>query len=526
MRGIPVGLALLLAIPGWTQPASVLTANYNANRTNANVREFTLNTANVNVNQFGKLFTRAVDGQIYAQPLYVHGQPGKPNVVYVATMHNSVYAFDADDPSASAPLWQVNLGPSVPSANYVCSDLVPPEVGILSTPVINPATGTLYAVANSLEQGTYFYRLHALDLASGQEKPGSPVVIQAAVPGTGWGSQQGVVRFAPGQHLQRPGLLFTKNTIYVAFGSHCDNGLWHGWLIGYSASTLQQVSAFNTTPNGRAGAIWQGGRAPAADALGNIYVTTGNGDWDGSANRGQSLLKLDPAGSSVLDWFTPDNYPDLNRGDLDVGTSGPMLVPGTSLLLAGSKDGLIRVVDTNAMGHLQPGNSQIVQQFPAAANPGYIFSTAFWNNTNGPLLYVWGWGDHLKSYRLSGGSFDSTPTAQGAKVAGFQGGILAVSAAGSTPGTGILWAVTRETNQEVYGPTTLRAFDASNVARQLWNSNLNASRDQLGTASKMCTPTVVNGKVYVGTFDNQLVVYGLLPPPSSASLSARSAPRF
>ena len=294
----------------------VLTQHNDNNRTGANLNETVLNTSNVNANQFGKLFSRSVDGQIYAQPLCVPNvsipNQGTHNVVYVATMHNGVYAFDADDPEASAPLWRVNLGPSVPWQDT--ATLYPDinsEVGITSTPVIDVPKKTLYLVAKTKENNSYIQRLHALDIATGKEKPGSPVLIQASLTGSGDGRLNGTISFDPLKQLNRPGLLLLDDVVYIAFGSHGDVDPYHGWVLGYSATTLQQVTAYNTTRTGTRAGIWQGGQGLAADASGHIYLMTGNGTFDyntGGANLGNSFVKLaTPGGLSVVDWFTPHN---------------------------------------------------------------------------------------------------------------------------------------------------------------------------------------------------------------------------
>jgi hypothetical protein len=273
-------------LPTLCAQVDVLTANYDNNRTNANLGEFVLNKSNVNPTQFGKLFSLAVDGQVYAQPLYVRGvnvASGASNVLYVATMNNSVYAFDADAATSTAPIWMRNFGQPVNPFNFSIVGLsytdILNQIGILGTPVIDPASSTLYVVHYTFTTTTtayvYAYYLHALDLATGVEKFNGPVPIQATVPGSGWAGLETPVNnqlaFDAGQHLQRPGLLLLNGTVYVAFGSHGDIGPWHGWLIGYDASTLQQTSVFNTTANNAGGAaIWQGGKGLAADSAGNI----------------------------------------------------------------------------------------------------------------------------------------------------------------------------------------------------------------------------------------------------------------
>lgn len=335
-------LLLLTALPGWGQ-VNVLTQHNDAGRSGANLSETVLTPSNVNANGFGKLFSVPVDGHVYAQILYVSGltiSGGKHNVFFVATEHNSVYAYDAD---TGSPLWQVNLGPSVPSADINTPNM-PVEIGITSTPVIDPASETLYCVAATKENGSYLYRLHALDLATGDEKLGGPTLIQASVPGTGAASVNGVITLDPFKHNNRPGLLLANGTIYMAFASHEDYNPYHGWVLAYSASTLQQTAVFNVTPNGSQGGIWQAGQGLTADASGNVYLMTGNGTTSapsGGSDYGEAFLKMSQSGStlSVSDWFIPNNYDSLNSYDTDLGSSGVLGIPGTSLIVGGGKEG-------------------------------------------------------------------------------------------------------------------------------------------------------------------------------------------
>jgi hypothetical protein len=512
---------LVLLYVAWTgalAQTNVTTAQNDNARTTANLNETILNTSNVTVNQFGRLFSRSLDGSLYAQPLYVANVAipgnGTHNVVYLATLHNTVVAFDADDPSQAASFWQVNLGPSRPCCS---GSFITPEIGIVGTPVIDPASSTLYVVAATLENGSYFHRLHALDITSGQEKFGGPVTIQASVPGTGPDNLGGVVTFKSQYHLQRPALLLANGTVYVGFCSIGDGGVWHGWLMGYNALNIQQqVFVYNAVPNGNGGGIWQSGRGLVSDASGYLYLMTGNGDWDGQSNFGDSMVKLSTAATTV-DWFTPGNQAALALSDSDVGSGGPILIPNTKLLVGGGKEGVLYVVDSSNMGHLQTGNGQIVQSFKVSS--GEIHHDAYWDNSGAPLLYLWPSNDVLKAFRFGNGTFNTTPVAQGTLNVNRPGGVLAVSASGSTPGSGIVWATTPSSsaaNAVVVG--TLRAFDASNVSHELWNSDQNAARDSLGNFAKFTSPTIANGKVYVPTFSNQLAVYGVVGSSTGVSI--------
>ena len=314
----------------------VLTVNYDISRTNANLNEGILNLNNVNPTQFGKLFTFPVDGQVYAQPLYVHGlnMPGKGtlNVLYVATMHNSVYAFDADAASGTAPLWQVNLGATVDPASFTEAGAGPytdilNEVGILSTPVIDRVGNTIYVVSERQGASSAAFYMHALDLGTGGEKLNGPVEIQATVAGDGWGgtgdAENGELPFSPAQHLQRTGLLLANGSMYAGFGSHGDYVPWHGWIVAYNAMNLQQQTAvFNTTPSAAGAALWQGGRGLAVDAAGSVYCSTGNGNYDGVMSWGETVLRLTPT-LDVADWFTPAEYAAWTDDDMDFGSNGP-----------------------------------------------------------------------------------------------------------------------------------------------------------------------------------------------------------
>jgi hypothetical protein len=389
-----VVLLNLLSPPVRAQNFADVTTYHNDNaRTGQNLNETILTPANVNSTQFGLLFIApTIDGYVYAQPLYLSnvtlpGQ-GAHNVVFVATEHDSVYAFDAD--TYGSPLWHVNFLSSggttvvstVPNSDLGTGDIVP-EIGITGTPVIDPKTGTLYLVAKTKETtgttSTYVQRLHALDVTTGQECPGSPVVIQASVPGTGLGNSNGTLAFNALRENQRPALLLLNGIVYIAWASHGDIDPYHGWLIGYNATTLQQVAVFNTTPNGTRGGIWQGGGGPAADSSGNIYFMTGNGTFSApnlgtGIDYGDSFLKLSTSGGlSVLDWFTPYNESTLEQGDADLGAGGVLLLPDSvgsnahqHLMVGSGKQGTIYLVDrgdgsTQTMGEFTPNVNNNLQ---------------------------------------------------------------------------------------------------------------------------------------------------------------------
>ncbi len=544
--------------PSPVQPNSgpginVLTRSYTNSRLGLNNQETLLNTSNVASATFGKLFSRAVDGQIYAQPLYVSNLAlpglGTRNVVLVATQHNSVYAFDADDPAASVPLWQVNLGPSAPTPNpdfgnrYGAYHDINPEVGITSTPVIDLSTNTIYVVAFIKKSGGYQHRLHALNLLTGQDKAGSPKIIAGAVPGTGIdGNIDGnpnLVTFDSKQQLQRVSLLLSNNTIYFAFAGYADTDPYHGWVMAYDKTSLQQTGIFNTTPNGGPpetnggeGGIWMSGQGIAEDGLGKLYLVVGNGSVTsntGGRDYGNSILKLGHSTSITIEsWFTPWNFNNLNAADADLGVGGILLLPivrpdGKKMSLSGSKEGKIYITDRDNMGgfcaacNATLGDTNVLQWFQGTSSTHIHGSPVYWDGpATGPTIYVWGENDKLKAYRYDTNTnlFITTPSSQSmmSPPNGMPGGVLTVSANGSTVNSGVVWA-----SMPLVGnanPTTrpgiLRAFDAANVATELWNSEQVAARDSLGYLAKFNPPMVANGKVYVGTFSNQLIAYGLL----------------
>jgi uncharacterized protein (TIGR03437 family) len=499
---------------------NVLTYHNDLARTGQNLAEVFLTLDNVNPNQFGKLFSYPVDGSLYAQPLYmaavrIHGK-GIHNVVFVATEHDSVYAFDADGNSGlnSAPLWHASfvnpdLGVSTVPGDDVGCDQIVPEIGITGTPVIDPASGTLYVVAMTKETSggmQYVHRLHALDISTGAEKPNSPVVIQASVPGSGDGGS--TVTFIPKNYKQRPGLLLLNGVVYTSWSSHCDGGVYHGWILGYDAATLQQIAVYNDTPDGSRASFWSSGAAPAADADGNIFVISANGTFDadvGGANLGESFIRLSSRnGLAAADYFTPFNVQDLNNADADTGSSGALLLPDSvgnaahrRLLVSAGKEGRIYLLDRDNMGKFQSGSdSQIVQSIAGAIGPlfgipAYFNNTVFFSSTDHPL----------QAFPIGGGMLSTSPSSQSSAAFSYPGSVPGISANGNS--NGIVWVI------EAGQSAILHAYDATNLARELYNSNQNAARDGLGSYVKYSTPTIANGRVYSGTQDS-LQVFGLV----------------
>ena len=507
--------------------AAVPTYHNNKQRTGNNLLETILTPSNVNSTQFGRLFSQPVDGFVYAQPLYVPNLTlsGKThNVVFVATMNDSVYAFDADSNSGTnaSPLWKSSfINPpnvtTVPTSDVNCTDLITTQIGIMGTPVIDTATNTLYVIVRTKESGAWYQRLHALDITSGAEKFGGPVVIQATVAGTGTGSVNGSISFDAKIQNQRSALLLQNGDLYIAWASHCDDGSYHGWLMAYDKKTLAQEAAWLTTPNGSEGAIWESGSGPAGDKLSNTYFATGNGTFDANtsgSDYAQTIVKLGPVSNGtfrVLDYFTPYNGPSLDNGDFDIGSGGVMLLPDQTngphvhLLVQGDKVGNIYLVDRDNMGHFNSqNNNQIVQYLPAVET-GLWNSPAWWNNN----VYVGASGDSIKafSFKTTTGLLSTTPTSETAKTFAYPGTTPSISANQTT--NAILWAINNATYKNNKG-AVLYAYDATNLATEFYNSNQNASRDDPGPAVKFTVPTIANGKVYVGT-QTQLSVFGLLP---------------
>ncbi len=496
----------------------IFTYHFNNARDGQNLGETILTPANVNSSTFGKLFSRKVDGYVYAEPLYVNSVQipglGTREVAYVATEHDSVYAFDATGASVD-PLWKVSfINPkgrikTVPAGITGTDDLVP-EIGITGTPVIDPASNTLYvSVATQENKKNFFHRLHALDLSTGQEKFGGPITITATAPGTGDGNDGGTLTLDPRIANQRSGLALNNGIVYVAFASHGDRGEYHGWVLGYDASTLEQVSTFLATPNGSLGGIWMSGGAPMIDPDGNVYVVTGNGTFNvdqGGLDYGDSLLKLGPTDTSnlgVIDFFTPFDQQALDDLDIDFGSSGVIALPDQPtgpqhLALTGSKEGTLYLIDRDNLGHFHANDdSQIVQSVMGQTNQ--IFSTpAYFNG----MVYIGADGDNLKAFSLENGMLSTEPASSTATSFQFHGTTPVTSANGTQ--NGIVWAIGNAR------PAVLHAFDATDLSVELYNTSKVRKRDALTGYVKFSVPTVANGRVFVGS-QKRLTVYGLLP---------------
>jgi len=530
------GLLVFLSAVAYSQE-EVLTQHNDLGRTGWNSRETILNTRNVRSGIFGKQFTYSVDDEIYAQPLVASGVniPGSGNkdVVYVATVNNSVYAFDANG-ARSTPYWQVNLTPAgTRPPNH--TDMIPPacggnytdflgNIGIVGTPVINKNAGTLYLVARGVtpDGAHYSQYLHALDLATGAERSGSPVLITARVNGTGEGNVNGVITFDSQKQNQRPGLLLLNGIVYIAYASHCDWEPYSGWLLGYDATTLQQKMVYNTTPDGYQGGIWMSASAPSADESGNIYVTTGNGMVGTNSNpadlrsRSESLVRLTPSGSNlnITGFFTPKNYLTLEGGDLDFGVTEPLLIPNSNLLLTGSKDGSLYLMDRNNPGGYDPNQDRVFQRINLGGTANLRSSFAYYKGATREFVYTWSENAALKAFpvdRAANALSEANAVISGVEGPfGSHGAFLAVSSNGAVDSTAILWtshAYQCDANSNAC-PGILRAIAANDVTKELWNSSLDPN-DVVGNFAKFVCPTIANGKVYLATFSRKLQVYGL-----------------
>lgn len=515
------------------QHVSVLTQHNDNTRSGLNDHETLLDTSNVNVNQFGKVFTLFVDDQVYSQPLVVGNlfiDNGMHNVVYIATVNNTVYAYDGD---TGKLYWE---------QNYTDPGMHPPRntdmtgacggnyhdfsghIGIVGTPVIDAATKTMYFVARSTVLNNFVQYLHAVNIVNGAEEPGSPVKITATVPGSGAGSSNNVVTFNPQHENQRQGLTLVNGTVYISFSSHCDWGPYHGWILGYNATTLKQEVVYNDTPDGSAGGMWESGAGLAADTMGNLYVVTGNGtvgsgtDPTNLTNRAESAMKLTPNGSGlkVASYFTPYDYQHLNNYDLDYGSMGCFLIPNSNYYFTGGKDGNLYLLNRNNMGGYQAASNQIQETIQLGSNYNLHCQPAYYKGNGKEFVYVWSENDVLRAIPFDRGT-DKLDQANQVYSSlsgphGQNGAELSVSSNGTMAGTGILWASYAKSGdaEHTVSPGILRAFDASDITRELWNNQLNVSRDGAGYYAKFSPPTIANGHVYLPTFSDQVVVYGEL----------------
>ncbi|MFM2124694.1 MAG: hypothetical protein RL328_1145 [Acidobacteriota bacterium] len=511
------GLTLALCGSLFAQ-VSVLTEGYDANRTQANLHETILNPSNVDPAHFGRLFTRKVDSSVYARPLIVSGleiNGAKHNVLFIATMGNSVYAFDADDPQNSKTYWRRQLGE--PSAGN--GWIGPETVGILATPVIDAESSTLYVVTKNAKSPEDQFQVHALDLQTGKSKFNSPQRV--TFPFLNGPTLNGS---SPG--LQRAGLLLSQGVLYAAFAAivpNPDPESQEGFVAAFDAKDLtKRLSTFQVTPKGNKGGIWQAGRGLAADAAGNVYIATAGGSADAITDFGSSVVKLRARTLERQDFFTPANFDALHHGNIDLGANGVTLIPDSNLAFAGGKEGVVYLLDRDHLGGLESASSAPLQRFRASQGCGLqdcaqTLGTAFWSHpgaANGDgTLYVWDKKDVLRAYPFSQQRFDTNPSsASSPSLKTLLSSGPTLSANGSDLATGIVWAVTIDSeDQAAQQPGTLRAFLATDVSRELYNSQTEKSRDQSGNFTKFSPPVVANGKVYVVSQSGVISVYGLLP---------------
>ena len=518
-------LVPVAALVGGVLP-QIATSQYDNARTGADIAESILSPQNVNTRQFGKIGSFPVDGDVYAQPLYLPNinVPGKGvhNVLFVATEHDSVYAFDADQTSP-LPLWHANLLPPlkltapVPDIDAQCP-FISPEIGITSTPVIDLATGTLYVltrakISTSRSDFRYVQQLHALAITSGVEKFGGPVDISASVVGTGPGSSRGQLTFDALRENARSALLLVNGSVYLSWASSCDVGPYHGWVMAYDARILRQQAVLNTSPDSAESGIWLSDTGPAADRRGNVYVVTGNGIFDANAKGGRDYgdtvlkLRVQRDRFDIEDYFTPFDQQELNSRDDDLGSGGPLLLPERGNgkpagLVFGGKAGVMYVVNPERMGGLQIRADTNAQKVPLSSG-GILSAPAYWNGR----VYYYTTQDALKQFGVENGRLLTVPSHQSREKSPFSGSTPTISSNGNA--RGVVWLV--ETRAWDRGGTNavLRAYDALNVQHQLYSSAQNSARDGAGEAVRFTIPTVANGRVYFGV-RKAVEIYGLL----------------
>lgn len=514
--------AVALTLTPLPAAAQITTSQYDNLRTGATLNEKVLTPGNVNAQRFGKLGIFKVDGAVYAQPLFVPGveipAKGVHNVLYVATEHDSVYAFDAERPG-DPPLWHVNFldkGRNITSvsADQVQCPFIVPEVGITSTPVIDIKSGTLYVLARTelrprFSDNQFFQHLHALAITTGAEKFGGPKAITASVPGQGRGSNNGRIDFDPLLENPRASLLLANQTLYLTWASSCDVGPYHGWVMAYDPETLAQKAVLNVTPDGGEGGIWASDTGPAADMEGNVYLPTGNGTFDaasGGRDYGDTELKLGVQGSAIVvrDYFTPSNQESLNRSDGDLGSSGPTLLPDQPgphrhLLLQPTKGNVLYVIDRDHMGQYHAEGDAVVQQIRMAG--GGYGAIAYWNEH----AFFACEDDFLRDYALKNGQMILNTYSHVRFLN--PGATPTISANGKE--NAIVWAVATKVWNGLDQPAVLYAFNAKDVAEPIYSSEQNSTRDRAGLATRFVVPIVLNGRVFLAA-RGEIDVYGLL----------------
>jgi len=522
---------------------NVLTQHNDNLRTGWNSTETILNTSNVNSSSFALLFSRTLDDQMYAQPLIVSGvniSGSSKNVVYAATVNNSVYAYDADNANTGTPYWHINLTesgmrpPNNGDVGQACGSYTDftGKIGIVGTPVIDLTAKKLFVVARSVDgSGNFFQYLHAVDITNGND---TKVLITAQTSGTGVGSTSGNLPFNPITQNQRCALLLVNGIIYIAYSSHCDTNPYHGWILGYDQNTLTQKYVFVNTPNDEEGGIWMSGAGPAADPLGNIYVASGNGSGTaGSLNLENSFIKLTPNSGtgklSLSSFFIPNNYPSLDAGDIDFGPIQVLLIPNTNLALTGCKDGNLFLVNKDNMGGLGSGTDNNLQTLPVGGSMHSSFG--YYKGSANEFIYIWSENGHLSAVPFIRSTGLLAPPIRNMALqgpVGDNGAFLSVSSNGADDATAILWishAIAPCDAGPQSCPGILRAVQANDITKELWNSEI-VSSDGVGNYAKFSAPTIANGKVYLSTFSNKLMVFGLTDPsPLPVTLASFTASR-
>ncbi|MFL6305229.1 MAG: chitobiase/beta-hexosaminidase C-terminal domain-containing protein [Candidatus Sulfotelmatobacter sp.] len=516
-------------------PVTVPTWRYDLTHAGQNTTETALTPANVNASTFGKLFSLAVDGSVYAQPLFVPGLTMGDglvhNVLFIATEHDSIYAFDADSNGGANvnPIWHITLLDTVHGAGAGATTVpwtdtgspdIAPEIGITGTPFIDTSTNTMYVVGKTKENGTYFTRLHAINILTGVERANSPVAIQGTVAGTGNGSSGGQLSFSPLWQNNRPSLNYYNGYVYIGFGAHGDNGPWHGWLFAYNATTLAQASVVCTSPNGFGNGVWMAGSGMPIDTSipgGRMFLATGNGTYasyppfNASNEFGDSIVAFDLTNGKLapVDAFTPFNQGKLSTADLDQGSGGILMMPNQQganqhILMQSGKEGRILVLNRDHLGGYATGvtsNTNALQDILNQAGGGLWSTPAYWNGN----VYIWAKADVPKMFKVNSGVLDTTPSSKAAISSAYPGASFTVSSDGTQ--NGIAWAV-RTDQFTTHGPQVLYAFDANDLSNVLYESDTNSARDGAGHSMKFAIPVVTNGKVYVAAL-GEIDVYGL-----------------
>jgi len=517
---LPAALSALALLASAHAQTDVLTQHNDNARTGWYKSETKLNPSTVNVHTFGRILSRSIDGRCMSQILAVANVPipniGTRSCIYVTTVKNTVYCWDAINASATTPFWTRNFGPNVLSS--LVSGGVQPEIGIVGTPVIDKAANALYVVAYTNVAGVITYHLHAIDIRTGADLPGSGLLIQGSVPGIGAGSVGGVVTFNPMKQLQRSALLLQNGKIIICFASHMDKDPYHGWVFEVDQATMAIDAIFCNTPNTSRGGIWMSGQGPSSDGT-SIYFSSGNGPTKATSvvGYGDSVVKLLLDGHLTFqDSFAPFDSTTLDKYDLDFGSTGVLAIPGTNYVMCGSKSSILYILDRNNLGGYHPAGDTVYQEFKAT--PEHIHSAPIWWSTPaGSFAYIWGEDDVARQFQWQDNKFNTTPYATSTYKlldGHMPGGMLSVSSNNTDPTTGIVWAlhIDHALNPTAIstGPSVLRAFRADNIGVELWNSEMFGTLDAVGNFSKFTSPTIAFGRVYTPSSDGKIRVYGIL----------------